>query len=46
MLGITTPAKYDARMTLGQWAYLCQPHWETNTEQQLGTGFGQELIQA
>lgn len=37
-------ARYDAKTKQGPWAYVCQKHWERNTPQVLGTGYGQKLI--
>lgn len=39
-----TPAAYDAKTTMGPWAFLCQPHMDQFGPPQLGTGFGQLLI--
>lgn len=39
-----TAAEYDARTFSGQWAYLCRHHWRTKTDQTLGTGKGQKLV--
>lgn len=42
---VTVEAKYDARTKTGQWAHMCTPCWvENRRTEQLGTGFGQELI--
>ena len=38
----SAPAKYDARILLHGWAYVCQEHF-TKFECKLGTGQGQEL---
>jgi hypothetical protein len=38
------PAVYDARTYTGQWAFVCQEHFESHTEGALGTGYGQRLI--
>ena len=38
------PAKYDARTNTGQWGYVCEQHFQSDTSGQLGTGYGQELI--
>jgi hypothetical protein len=40
--GIT--AKYDKRTRTGQWGYVCEGCFLTETDGQLGTGYGQELI--
>lgn len=37
-------AEYDARMLNGQWANLCDIHFESRTGGKLGTGMGQRLI--
>ena len=37
-------AEYDARMLTGQWANLCQIHFESRTGGMLGTGMGQRLV--
>lgn len=37
-------AEYDARMLSGQWANLCEVHFESRTMGSLGTGRGQRLI--
>lgn len=37
-------AEYDARMLNGQWANLCEIHFESRTGGKLGTGMGQRLI--
>lgn len=41
--GVTTPAGYDGRTTLGPWANMCGIHW-TAFGVRLGAGFGQKLI--
>lgn len=41
-----TPAAYDAATHNGQWAYVCEDHFQTETRGQLGTGRGQKLILA
>lgn len=38
------PAKYDKRTRTGQWGYVCEDHFKSDTDQRLGTGYGQELI--
>lgn len=38
------PAHYDARTRSGQWANLCQQHFDSETNGELGTGLGQRLI--
>jgi hypothetical protein len=38
------PAKYDKRTNTGQWGYVCEDHFKSDTDQRLGTGYGQELI--
>lgn len=47
--GQTRKAKYDCRGKDGRWANMCAIHRAGNavahTDAQLGTGFGQELIQ-
>jgi len=35
---------YDAKTRQGPWAYLCEEHWQTMTDQRLGTGYGQRLV--
>jgi hypothetical protein len=40
------PAAYDAATHSGQWAYVCEDHFKTQTSGQLGTGKGQKLILA
>lgn len=43
--GVTDePAFFDARTHSGRWANLCYPCWMTETDQRLGTGFGQRLV--
>jgi len=37
------PAKYDARMLRGSWAYMCNAHFEEHGIK-LGLGYGQRLI--
>jgi len=37
-------AKYDARTTMGPWAYQCQSCFDVHGPGQLGTGFGQLLM--
>lgn len=37
-------ARYDAKTTIGPWAYLCQQCWESHGVGRLGTGFGQRLV--
>ena len=43
-------ARYDARMTKGQgtgtWGNMCEECWKELTDQELGTGHGQELMLA
>lgn len=41
-----TPAAYDAATHNGQWAYVCEDHFQSETRRQLGTGKGQKLILA
>lgn len=38
------PAKYDKRTRTGQWGYVCEDHFKSDTDGRLGTGYGQELI--
>jgi hypothetical protein len=38
------PAKYDKRTRTGQWGYVCEEHFQSDTDGRLGTGYGQELI--
>lgn len=38
-------AKYDAKTTMGPWAYMCESHYKTHTAQRLGLGFGQRLVE-
>lgn len=38
------PAKYDKRTRTGQWGYVCEECYVSDTDQRLGTGYGQELI--
>ena len=38
-----TPAEYDAKTTMGPWAYLCQPHFD-QIGMGLGLGIGQRLV--
>ncbi len=38
------PAKYDKRTNTGQWGYVCEDHFKSDTDGRLGTGHGQELI--
>lgn len=48
--GTTRKAKVDARGKDGRWANMCAIHRHVNavatTDAQLGTGFGQELIES
>jgi len=41
--GCNQQARYDAKSRYGPWGYFCPDHWRTETNQQLGTGFGQYL---
>lgn len=41
-----TPAAYDALTHNGQWAYVCEDHFQIQTSGLLGTGKGQKLILA
>jgi hypothetical protein len=45
-LGKSTPAAYDGKTTFGPWAYMCEEHWKLYGVGQLGTGYGQRLVQA
>lgn len=38
------PAKYDKRTRTGAWGYCCEECFQSETDQRLGTGYGQELI--
>ena len=40
------PAAYDAKTTMGPWAYMCQACFDKYGPGQLGTGYGQRLIPA
>jgi len=40
----TRTAVYDARLLNGQWARVCQEHFDTMTNHKLGTGEGQRLV--
>lgn len=46
VIGCNTQADYDVRTLNGQWANLCQTHFDTMTDGTLGTGYGQRLIVA
>lgn len=37
-------AFYDTKTHLGQWANVCEEHFKSYTNQQLGTGLGQRLV--
>lgn len=37
-------ADYDARTNNGQWAYVCEDHFQSDTVGRLGTGAGQKLV--
>jgi hypothetical protein len=37
-------ASYDARTRSGQWAFLCEDHFELHGLGKLGVGFGQRLV--
>lgn len=39
-----TKAQYDAATKTGRWAFLCDNHFATETNQRLGLGLGQRLI--
>lgn len=41
--GKTEPAEYDARTGIGQWAFMCQLHFDQYGVG-LGTGKGQKLV--
>lgn len=43
MEGKTEPAEYDGRTDIGQWAFMCQHHFDQYGVG-LGTGKGQKLI--
>jgi len=43
MEGKTKPAEYDGRTVIGQWAFMCQQHFDLNGVG-LGTGKGQKLV--
>jgi hypothetical protein len=36
-------AAYDARTRTGQWAYVCEDHFHSDTEGRTGTGVAQKL---
>lgn len=43
--GKVNDAVYDAKTTLGPWAYLCAAHWNSHAAvHKLGTGIGQRLL--
>lgn len=50
MSGVVDPefrierATVDGRMVSGQWANMCDDHWELYGVGRLGTGYGQRLI--
>jgi hypothetical protein len=44
--GRETPAAYDGKTVYGPWAYMCEQHWQLVGVGQLGTGYGQRLVQA
>ncbi len=37
-------AEYDVRLLTGQWANVCEIHFQSRTMGSLGTGIGQRLI--
>lgn len=41
--GKTVPAAYDCKTIWGPWAYVCEEHFKTHTNEVLGTGRGQKL---
>ena len=44
--GNKTKASYDAKMVGGLgWAYLCETHFKSHTNGELGIGKGQRIIQ-
>ncbi len=43
MKGRTEPAEYDGRTAIGQWAFMCQQHYDQYGVG-LGTGKGQKLV--
>lgn len=39
-----TGTVYDAKIHNGQWAYMCERHWQEYGCGKLGVGFGQKYI--
>ena len=40
-----TPAVYDSKtIHRGVWAFVCEAHFQSDTNRELGTGKGQRLI--
>lgn len=38
------PALYDMKLILGPWAFVCEAHFRSHTNRELGTGKGQKLV--
>jgi hypothetical protein len=38
------PAAYDAKLKMGPWGYVCEEHFQSHTNRELGLGKGQRLI--
>jgi len=38
-------AVYDAKMTQGPWAFMCDDHFGSESDGRLGLGFGQRLVE-
>lgn len=38
------PAAYDMKLNTGPWGFVCDDHFRTHTNRELGTGKGQKLV--